>query len=309
MAMDGQGLWGVAAKDQGKVIADAEREMRLMREIEEKESGPSGPQYVFLDIRLGGTDLPRMVFELFTEDAPRCSENFRSLCTGERGDGKKMKLHLQGQRIFKVLKGSMFCGGDGERNDGLGKGESIYGDTFDDDEDGTDKLKHDSRGKISFLPRELESNDSKLVEYEDLKRRKPNTRMPKFLSSIFAVQFGPAPEMDKKACVFGQMIQGDEALDAIEAVAVDDKHRPQAHSRVVIIRSGELDKKVSKAEKEGKKRKRDESSDADESDSSTADSSSSSSSKKKKKKKGGKKKKKDKKDKKKDKKKGKKKKK
>lgn len=304
MAMDGMGLWGLTPQEQGNAIKKHEHEQKVIAEME-LDLGPAGPTYVFFDIRMGGSMLPRMVFELFTDDTPRCCENFRSLCTGERGAGTKMKLHYQGQRIFKVEKGKMFCGGDGERNDGLGKGESIYGEQFDDDEDGTDKLKHDKRGKISFLP--VEADEAKMAEYEELKRRKPNTRIPTFLSSIFAVHFGPAPEMDKKACVFGQLVQGFDALDKIEAVEVNDKKRPQTHSMLAIIRSGELDKK-NKEGQDGKKRKREESESDDDSDSSSkSSSSSSSSSKKKKKKKASKKKKKDKKDKKKDKKKGKKK--
>ncbi|CAM9901055.1 unnamed protein product [Laminaria digitata] len=78
-----------------------------------------------------------MVFELFASVAPRTAENFRALCTGERGLSKKtnVRLHLKVRTdsvFHRVIPGFMAQGGDFTRGDGTG-GESIYGDKFADE--------------------------------------------------------------------------------------------------------------------------------------------------------------------------------
>lgn len=42
----------------------------------------------FFDIEIGGIAAGRIVMELFNDIAPITCENFRSLCTGEKGIGK-----------------------------------------------------------------------------------------------------------------------------------------------------------------------------------------------------------------------------
>ncbi len=55
-----------------------------------------------------------MVFELFREDCPMTAENFRCLCTGEKGEGKTTfkPLHYQGTPIHRIVKGFIIQGGD-----------------------------------------------------------------------------------------------------------------------------------------------------------------------------------------------------
>lgn len=43
----------------------------------------------FFDVTLGGLPAGRIVFELHPDLAPKTCENFRSLCTGEKGIGQK----------------------------------------------------------------------------------------------------------------------------------------------------------------------------------------------------------------------------
>lgn len=43
---------------------------------------------VFMDISIGGLPSGRIVFELFTDVAPKTAENFRALCAGDMGVGK-----------------------------------------------------------------------------------------------------------------------------------------------------------------------------------------------------------------------------
>lgn len=56
----------------------------------EKDSGNiDGSVRTFFDVTIGGEPAGRIVFELFALIAPKTSENFRALCTGERGNGHK----------------------------------------------------------------------------------------------------------------------------------------------------------------------------------------------------------------------------
>jgi len=82
----------------------------------------------FLEVSIGGVKYltpnnpnGRIEIELYGEVAPKAAENFRALCTGEKGFG------YAGTTFFKVLAGLTIQGGD---VDGKGLGHSIYGPTF-----------------------------------------------------------------------------------------------------------------------------------------------------------------------------------
>ena len=119
---------------------------------------------VFLDIEVEGENqsafaafpvygvrdkLGRIVIQLFNDHVPKTAENFRALCTGEKGcssfDKEKM-LHFKGSIFHRVVKRFMLQGGDFQNKNGTG-GESIYGENFE-DEDLT--MKHDTPGLLSM---------------------------------------------------------------------------------------------------------------------------------------------------------------
>jgi len=102
--------------------------------------GKSARSRVFFDITIGGKSAGRITFELFNDVVPKTAENFRCLCTGEKGLGKLGKpLHFKGSLFHRVIKQFMIQGGDFTEGNGTG-GESIYGAKF---EDENFQLKHD----------------------------------------------------------------------------------------------------------------------------------------------------------------------
>lgn len=68
---------------------------------------------VFFDITIGGSPKGRIEMELRADIVPRTSENFRALCTGEKGAGRSGKLlHFKGSSFHRVIPGFMCQGGD-----------------------------------------------------------------------------------------------------------------------------------------------------------------------------------------------------
>ena len=147
---------------------------------------------VFFDVSIGGSGVGRIVFELFYETTPKTCENFRALCTGEKGVGTSGKaLHYKGSPFHRVIPGFMAQGGDFTRQNGTG-GESIYGEKF---EDENFTRKHTEPGMLSMA------------------NAGPGTN-----GSQFFLTFIPCDWLDSKHVVFGKVIEGKEILDLLEKV-------------------------------------------------------------------------------------------
>ena len=102
---------------------------------------------VFFDMTIGGKPAGRIEMTLRPDVVPKTAENFRALCTGEKGVGRSGKpLHFKNSAFHRVITEFMCQGGDFTRGNGTG-GESIYGDKF---EDENFQLRHTGPGVLSM---------------------------------------------------------------------------------------------------------------------------------------------------------------
>ncbi|KAL5788412.1 hypothetical protein ACOSP7_005361 [Xanthoceras sorbifolium] len=167
----------------------------------------------FFDISIGGELEGRVVIELFNDVVPKTAENFRALCTGEKGIGPNsgVPLHYKGVRFHRVIKGFMIQGGDFTAGDGSG-GESIYGLKF---EDENFEMKHERKGMLSMA------------------NAGPNTN-----GSQFFITTTRTSHLDGKHVVFGRVIKGMGVVRSIEHVSIGDNDCPAVD--ITIMDCGEI---------------------------------------------------------------------
>ena len=146
---------------------------------------------VYFDMTIGGQPAGRIEMTLFADETPKTCENFRALCTGEKGTGKSGKpLHYKGSSFHRVIPNFMCQGGDFTRGNGTG-GESIYGEKFPDE---NFKRKHETYCL-------------------SMANAGPNTN-----GSQFFLTTADTAWLDGKHVVFGLVTKGQEVVKAIEAV-------------------------------------------------------------------------------------------
>ncbi|EMS48237.1 Peptidyl-prolyl cis-trans isomerase CYP19-4 [Triticum urartu] len=175
---------------------------------------PAVTHRVYLDVEIDGQNIGRIVIGLYGEVVPKTVENFRALCTGEKGDGPKGKpLHYKGTPFHRIIPGFMIQGGDIVRGDGKAS-ESIYGGTFPDE---NFSVKHTHPGVVAMANSGTDSNGSQFY--------------------ITTIKTG---WLDGEHVVFGRVIQGMDYVYAIEGGAGTYNGKPR--KKVLITDSGEIPK-------------------------------------------------------------------
>ena len=158
----------------------------------------------FFDITANGAPLGRIEMTLRADVVPKTAENFRALCTGEKGFGYK------GSPFHRVITQFMCQGGDFTRQNGTG-GKSIYGEKF---EDENFKLKHTGPGVLSMA------------------NAGPNTNGSQFFLCTVETNW-----LDGKHCVFGNVTKG---MDVVKKVESYGSQSGQTSAKIIIADCGQL---------------------------------------------------------------------
>lgn len=159
---------------------------------------------VYFDVEADGQPIGRVVFKLYNDIVPKTAENFRALCTGEKGFG------YAGSPFHRVIPDFMLQGGNFTAGNGTG-GKSIYGGKFPDE---NFKKHHDRPGLLSMA------------------NAGPNTN-----GSQFFITTVPCPWLDGKHVVFGEVVDGYDIVKKVESLGSPSG---ATKARIVVAKSGEL---------------------------------------------------------------------
>ena len=187
-----------------------EKEVVVQPTVHKKlpEFNPENVQ-CFFDIEIADSDVKeRVVFEVFSKQAPKTAENFRAICTGEQGE----KLHYKGHFFHRVIKGFMAQGGDIVNQNGTGSTSIYGGESFPDEQVW---YPHTHKGVLSM------ANSG------------PNTN-----GSQFFICFGPTPHLNEKHTIFGRVIHNYALIEKIENNPSGAQDKPL--KQVTVVDCGEL---------------------------------------------------------------------
>lgn len=180
-------LWGFFG---GNIGGNSVSNVVPLKEAQEHDQNAR----VWFEVTIGDKSAGRINFLLFNSVVPKTVENFRALCTGEKGNSQLSgkPLHFKNSIFHRVIPGFMLQGGDFTRSNGTG-GESIYGTKFPDEfENGI--VKHSVPGLLSMANSGRNTNGSQ-----------------------FFITTAATAHLDSKHVVFGK-VADEESMAIVKAI-------------------------------------------------------------------------------------------
>ena len=172
---------------------------------------PKANPKVYFEMMIDGEAAGRIEMLLRADVVPKTAENFRALCTGEKGVGASgKKLSYKGTSFHRIIPGFMCQGGDFTKHNGTG-GESIYGGKFADE---NFELDHTGPGVLSMA------------------NAGPNTNGSQFFLCTAKTDW-----LDGKHVVFGKVTKG---LDLVKRMEATGTKSGTPTAQVKVIDCGEI---------------------------------------------------------------------